>query len=65
MSAIVTEFTPGKPRKITVEGVQGQVCTKLTQPFERILGKVISSTPTPEAAMAEITPQTSQEIRHQ
>ena len=62
MSAIIIKFKPGQPRRISVEGVHGPICNKLTEPFEALLGKVIVRSPTAEAAMVEIPLDQTQSI---
>ncbi len=48
MAIIRTEYTAGSGSKISVNGVKGPACLKLTEELLKEKGKVISQTPTDE-----------------
>lgn len=54
---VVMNFKPGRPVRIEVNGVQGQACRGLSEPFQRAIGgSVVSDTPKAEmTAMSAVT----------
>ncbi len=49
MEAIVMDFSPeGGKIEVTVKGVSGPACQKLTEDYEKTLGAKVSTKPTQE-----------------
>ena len=48
MAQIEFTLTPGKPVEIKASGFTGKACMSATAPYEALLGRQVSTTPTAE-----------------